>query len=103
MIRPTNPACAEKLGDDNGVGGWISPDGVFYQAEYWEHARVAGEIAWSVFGRHGMHRASDFLISLGWIRLETEGYIRHTYNSTYSMFCTLPEIICGTSRRCTSM
>jgi len=80
MYKPTD--LSQISPDEQQLGGWIAPDGTFYQAEYAGHYHVASNIVKYVLNANQYGNASDYLINLGWIRLETEGSIHHGFRAT---------------------
>lgn len=72
------------------VGGWIAPDGTFFQAEYGDHYRVARKIVKGFLHESCSDaRYAEYLLAQGWIRLETEGDITHGYDPTGQQVDTL--------------
>ncbi|HVU00077.1 MAG TPA: hypothetical protein VHE33_21440 [Acidobacteriaceae bacterium] len=78
-MMPANIECIEE-GD---IGGWISPDGSFFQAHYCEHEDVARQIIGKWLGEaYEGYWPGDYLVRRGWIRLETTGRIWHDFRPT---------------------
>lgn len=75
MYKPTE--LAQISPDEQALGGWIAPDGTFFQAMYYQHEDVAQYIVDGYLNRYGVGHASAFLEKQGWIRLETSGDIHH--------------------------
>jgi hypothetical protein len=71
------------------VGGWISPSGKIFLAEYEEHYSVACDILSEYLGEGGWVYASDELEDHGWIRLETTGEIWHPFTPTQAQLDVL--------------
>lgn len=67
---------------DNHIGGWISPEGLFFRAHYFCHDEVAAEIVENYLHVHGVFLDSDYLIEKGWVRLETSGDINYARDLT---------------------
>lgn len=89
MLEPTNPRNAKPGYEDEGVGGWIAPDGTFFQAEYYEHYDMAVEIIKRYLNTSYFGSPSDYLEDRGWIRLETAGTINHDHKPTSSQLDVL--------------
>lgn len=89
MYAPTNLADAKRTYDDDGIGGWIAPDGAFFQAHYSTHSKVARRIVYDVLGLQNVYYTSDYLEEHGWLRLETDGRINHPYQLTEQQFDVL--------------
>jgi hypothetical protein len=68
--------------NEHDIGGWISPDGLFFQAHYEEHDDVAQSIVDDFLYVDHCYYAARYLEERGWIRLETNGSIHHDFTAT---------------------
>lgn len=64
------------------IGGWISPEGLFFQARYYEHNEVADQVVSGFLHVVDVNYSTCYLEDHGWIRLETDGTIYHNFSAT---------------------
>lgn len=72
MYKPTDLTLIPQ--SERNIGGWISPDGKFFQAHFYRHAQVARYIVEEYLCVSDfVYFPDDYLSDHGWFRLETDG------------------------------